>query len=251
MTGGARLEERLRALTLPVQPNESCAEEEALYRYATKEATPNERREFESHLSGCDLCRADLRLFHQVKTPHRGPSRVQTVLAFVPIAAAAALLLLVLPQPTNQPAPELRPKGSFHLHVAVQRGAARLLPRPGFELREGDLLGFFYSAPVPTHLLVLSANAAGEVTRLHPEIEQRLLPAGVELRLEDGARWRVDENTGSCHWLAAFFSEAPITEAAAVQALQAAILSTNDSCALALPALDDIAVEILPLRPSP
>jgi hypothetical protein len=133
--------------------------------------------------------------------------------------AAAALLMLVLrPAP-----PSIRFKGAPAIEVYVKRGTRSAALRDGDALGAGDHLGFVYSLPKPRHLLLLSIDDTGAISRYFPVSDG----AGAEPPLSAGARAQLpigvelDAHRGE-ERLIALFADAPLDEAQARDALRAA-----------------------------
>ncbi|MGC4119973.1 MAG: zf-HC2 domain-containing protein [Myxococcales bacterium] len=164
-----------------------CAREAELARYAAGEMDAAERTAFEPHLAACADCRADLAALGPARQAwddalpvRRAWFRWRPAALVAGLAGAAAALLLLVRPGTE---PRLVPKGSWQLLVAVQRGAEVFRAFEGVELREGDRLGFFYTAEQPGYLHILYADEA-EAVVLHPTGDKppQPSPAGTEVR---------------------------------------------------------------------
>ena len=146
------------------------------------------------------------------------------------------MILLAPPQGAG-----LHPKGTFQLHVGVQRGSEVLRARPGEKLREGDRLGFFYSSESPGHLTLLSSDESGQLVRLYPTSAEYSaeVAAGVEVRIPDGA---VVGPARGCEWIFALFAPRPIREDAARESLRG-MLAARQGCRLGPSGAQDLLVQ--------
>jgi hypothetical protein len=209
----SRLEQGLRSL---LRPDSADAAEcsAALYSYAAGEATSEEASAFEAHLSTCEACRQDLATFEALgssrsaASPRRRSLWPRWLLIGAPAAVAATLCIIIVArflQTRPEPAAggRLQIKGGFQLQVAVKRGAREFVATPGQELRAGDLLGLFYTAPARTFLVVLFADSEGAISIGYPATGQpQQLPAAEQAPLPDGA---VVEGDSGCEWIVALF----------------------------------------------
>ena len=237
MTYG-RIEESLRVLLSPAAADGSACPTSDFYRYAAGEATPDEARAFEVHRASCRDCQSDLAVFRGgplARAPHAAFSNAWRFLALGwRLAPALAAVLVVvglgvwrihgLEESTEG---ELRVKGGYRLHVAVESGTERFIATSGDSVQPGDVLGFFYSAPRPTHLVLLAADERGEVSPAYATSKENRLAAGAELRLAAGA---VVEEGGSCEWLFAFFSPSPIDIASLREPVRQSVRAAAAGC---------------------
>jgi hypothetical protein len=112
-------------------------------------------------------------------------------LAVVPALGAATALVVFLARPAAPPPDYLGMKGSgeLGLSVFVQEGTGPRLARDGAAVAGGAALRFRVRAGRPCHLWLLSVDARGQVSRLHPTrgdggaaVEQTVdLPGGAVL----------------------------------------------------------------------
>jgi len=199
------------------------------------------------HLASCAVCRESLlalegsrsvpepvaaaSLWERISNWRHAPSfRVR--LAWATAGMAAALLGVGLHHRATSP-DMLVPKGSEHaFHIAVQRGASRFRLGPGEALQSGDRLGFFYSAPDASHLVVLDVEADGKAAALFPAggRESARVLAGEGVGLPDGAIVRDGEG---CEWIVAVFADAPLPVAEVREALGDAARLASSDCSLA------------------
>ncbi|MFO0584691.1 MAG: DUF4384 domain-containing protein [Anaeromyxobacter sp.] len=143
-----------------------------------------------AHLEACDRCRAREAWAREAEATFRRevfpatvdavveatrPRRARWALLLVPALAAAAAVVVVLPERAVQPARELEPppgyvgpKGGLALAVyADQPGGARAVPDAAAVAATAGLR-FEVRPPRPCHLWLASLDAAGQVSRLHP-----------------------------------------------------------------------------------
>lgn len=245
------LEEALRRALRPEQEGgESCSA--ALYRYASGDVTGAELAEFKLHLAGCPLCQRDLASFRALDTAAK-PSSFHLA-PWMAWAAATALALIVVGVSFKDDLFQGKPlpaegqfliKGGYHLHVAVRRGDHHFIASSGDHLQQGDVLGFFYTAPRHTYLVLLFADHQGRIQRLFPSGEPRLLASGVERPLADGA---VMESGVGCEWIVAFFSERRLSEDQLRAALHKAWAGRSPACVLAPMTLNETVVDSLTIK---
>jgi hypothetical protein len=148
--------------------------------------------------------------------PRRPISRARWVGAAALAAVAALALLMVRGAPES-----IRYKGGSDLHAFVERdGRPRALTN-GEPLRAGDRLAFTYAAREPRHLLLLSIDEAGAITRYYPEDEgDAPLPPAARAQLPVGIE--LDSHRGE-ERLVALFSLEPLDEAQVRQDLREAL----------------------------
>lgn len=172
--------------------------------------------------------------------------------ALRPLAAAAGLALaavatwaVVADSTHDRPAPASRQllaaRGGFALHVGVLRGAHTFRASPGDVLREGDRLGFFYSAPRDGFLRVVYIDSNRRVTTIvgGEGTELREVSAGSEVRLDAGATLR--DGLG-CEVIVAVFSPDATGAVEAERLLET--LGSGDTCRPTLPDLEDLEVDM-------
>jgi hypothetical protein len=137
------------------------------------------------------------------------------------VLAVAAACLLWIQRPVPVAHDEvIRFKGGAALEVFVKRGASVATMRDGDALASGDQLGFVYTLAEPRHLLLLSIDDAGEISRYYPaDAGSRPLPAGARVQLALAVE--LDAHRGE-ERLVALFSDTPPDENAARRALGAA-----------------------------
>jgi hypothetical protein len=138
--------------------------------------------------------------------------------ASLALAAAAAVCFLWV----RRDAPDaIRLKGGRSLQAFVQRDGRPVALEDGQPLKEGDRLAFTYSLSEARHLLLLSIDDTGAITRYYPvdadhgalaPAARAQLPLGVELDAHRG-----EER------LVALFSREPLDEARAKDALRNAL----------------------------
>jgi anti-sigma factor RsiW len=227
------LESDLRQLMAPSRDSTLCGASADFFRYASGQLSAAERETFEPHLATCDECREDLRLLRttDVAAQVDRASLWRNVfrLMALPLVASTAAIALFVVGVREQTEPALVAKGGYKLHVAVDRSGERFRIRPGEALRRGDRLGFFYSAPMETHLAILIADTGGAPAVSFATDGSAALEAGTELRLAAGAV--VEERTG-CEWIVAFFSPTPPQVSNLKIALQDAVARRGRNCEL-------------------
>ena len=161
----------------------------------------------------------------------------------------ASLALFLVPLDNNvgndnkeQHSRTLHAKGSWQLHVAVERRGETFRFHDGMKLETNDKLGLFYSAQYDGYLMVLYVDAVEEVV-LFPGHGERsaTVSAGQEVRLAAGAL--LSEGSG-CEWVVGFFSPAPIGLEEAKAACRE-MLDPNVSCALTRARLPEVDTQVL------
>jgi RNA polymerase sigma factor (sigma-70 family) len=200
---------------------------------------PEHRAWVEEHISSCSLCRKSLLLLQAMESrgddlpiqsiPNRTAQMAgHRLLKGMAIAAGLLLALSVvyisvfLQTPSPRPGEGLTVKGgSDGFFVAVQRGRDSFTLRPLDKLIEDDKLGLFYSTGQSGYLAVFSMDTEGEATLLYPANGKKSsrITRGKRIPLEDGAL--VGVGTG-CEWLAAVFSEKPLSIDDILHTLEAA-----------------------------
>ena len=239
-----------------------CDRDEDLASYAAGDLDPQQALAFENHLADCADCSADLAQFEatgelwrttpEEPVPDRGRWRLFGGWNLAPsfgagALAVAAAMFWVVPTapPANDGPPSVRllPKGGNQLIVAVERHGEAFRGVPGGRLFDGDRLGFFYTAPQPTHLMLFHADTAGEITRLFPVGGDRSagVAAGTKAPLPDGAL--LSPSPRGCEWIVAFFSPQPLAGADATAAVEQ-MLAGRIECQLAVPPRDDAEVRV-------
>lgn len=207
-----------------------CSQEVALALLHAGELDEAAQAQVRRHLASCAECREDLAALSlpapqgAAVLPLRFPKRVW-LFAAPAVALAASLLLFFLPSPDR-----LRPKGGWSLEVAAQRGTAQFRAPSGTTLREGDQLGFFYSAPKDGYLTVLYASADEAPVQVFPALgpQSAFVRAGSQVPLADGAK--VGAGAG-CEWVVGFFTERPLSASEARRRVRA-LLGGRQGCAL-------------------
>jgi hypothetical protein len=147
--------------------------------------------EIRAHIEGCDHCRERLRAMESddrafmIRHPTarsigvRPRRRVDRIAPLIALAACAAGLLLLLPDPETT-----RMKGETHVELIVRRGA-ETFPFDRRPLRRGDTLLFKYTS-TRRHMLLAGMEASGEVSIFVPDAtlepgQNRIAPQGLEL----------------------------------------------------------------------
>lgn len=143
------------------------------------------------------------------------------------VLAVAAACLLWIQRPVPLASSEvIRIKGAASFEVFVKRGERISTVRDGDALATGDQLGFVYTLAEPRHLLILSIDDTGAISRYYPsDVGSRPLPAGARVQLPLAVE--LDAHRGA-ERLVALFSDAPPNEDAARRALGAAFQRTAD-----------------------
>jgi hypothetical protein len=230
-----------------------CPREVDLARFAAGDLLPEERAEFELHLSGCSECRADLQSFeadlreHPLAPAPRPPAevhrfakRARWFAAGAALAAAASVLLLMyLPVPDV-----LHPKGrqTFQLHVAASRQGSVFRVHEGTRLQPGDQLGFLYSSGGEGQLMVWYASET-QTVRIFPAAHpgSELVARGHETPIPDGATF---SPSGGCEWIIGMFSPRPITEDEAIGRIRD-MVARRHGCALPSPSVRDLTTQVV------
>jgi hypothetical protein len=137
------------------------------------------------------------------------------------VLALVAACLLWIQRPLSVAGNEvIRFKGPASLEVFVKRGERVAAMRDGDALAGGDQLGFVYTLAEPRHLLLLSIDDTGAITRYFPsDGNSQRLAAGARVQLPLAVE--LDAHRGE-ERLVAFFSDTPLDENAARRALAAA-----------------------------
>ncbi len=226
-----------------------CSREPELARYAAQLMSSQERSSFEPHLAQCADCRADFAAMGEARRAWDEPRRARSwrpMLWFSPavLALGAAAALVVL-RPADRADP-LTAKGTWALHVAVEREGQVFRAHDGVALREGDRLGFFYTADKPGFLTVLYADEKGEVVRLHPSNDgpPQLAEAGTNVRIPDGAL--ISPGQG-CEWVIALFSADPLAAQTAIKDGKR-MVARRKGCELSPQAAEGVAVQVLGVK---
>jgi hypothetical protein len=226
----------------------------SLYRFAAGEASRDEERVFRQHLAQCAQCQENLELLRQwdqeqsrlaAHQKTAGPLRLFG-LVLGPLAIAATLLMLVL-RPSIAPDgdAQYKIKGTYALHVAVQRGTQRFGGVSGADFAAGDVLGFFYTAPKAGYMYLMFADEADTVSTIYPTGRPVLLPAGVEVALPNGA---VLEPGHGCEWIVAVFSSQAVELEDIKQALLQALAVRGEGCQMAPLPIDNVSVDVFVLK---
>ena len=204
-------------------------------RFLGRELGLFQRLSFARHLRDCDRCRARRDALSSERAAfERAPERerdLDVLLRRIPssrprprplfawgLAAAAAVVVVFVAIPREDPAGDLlRAKGgsSFELWVKQGDGAQPL----GDECRPGDALRASHRT-AHRYLLVLGRDGTGTIARLFPSSG----PGSARLEAGDGltpGSWVLDDRPGVEQFIA-FFSDDPISEAAASAAIRAA-----------------------------
>lgn len=222
------LEGHLRAHYAALQRDEEqadCPELQSLALALAEEAEPGDRKRVLAHAAGCAPCSAVMlssaSLGLNDQPAQRPPVTLPRAMGVGVLAIAAALLLVVRPTPVTVSLqsfeePELRLKGAApsgdSLVVAAQRGGRQWRVEYGDSLREGDLIGLFYSARRSGYLMVAYVEGTGKVTPLYPAVGVTSAPveAAGSRSLRTGG---VMKGGTGCEWFVAVFSEAPLDRA--------------------------------------
>lgn len=155
--------------------------------WSAGELEPDRVRAAAEHLAGCEQCSArGQELDRQraqflegapefvapgTRAPRRarGPRWPAWVGGSVALAAVLALAVGKLgEQPELSEGDGTRSKGPAHLTFFVKRGTRVLDGVPGQSVAPGDQLRFAVTSAVPTHVAVLSLDAAGTASIYHP-----------------------------------------------------------------------------------
>ena len=134
----------------------------------------------------------------------------------VPIAAAAAVLIMVLASATlMQPSatlPDMAYKGQLSVSVVAQRNRNQFAVDEGARLRENDALRFTVQTGQPGYLLIGDLDSRGQFTVLYPAADST--PGGQALEIPTPGRHTLpdsivlDDATGEEHFLT-IFSKTP------------------------------------------
>jgi hypothetical protein len=137
-------------------------------------------------------------------------------------AASAVVLALVLAvmlwHPSQRESTYIGVKGTLGLEVYCQRAGQVFRVHPGDELLPEDRIRFAVSTPGPGHLMILSVDQQGEVSRFHP---LEAVPGG---RTELEGSVILDESRGPERIYALFSEESfefTAVEAAVARGLEA------------------------------
>lgn len=212
-------------------------------------ASTRQELQAESHVLSCDVCttrrrsietaraallarvpaedfaRATLaRAAAEESTTSAGNARRVRVLRWsvtgVALAVAAACLLWIQRPVRLAPDEVVRFKGGAALEVLVKHGERVRQMSDGDAVASGDQLGFVYTLSEPRHLLLLSIDDTGAISRFYPaDASRRALPAGVRVQLQLAVE--LDAHRGE-ERLVALFADVPLDENAARRALSAA-----------------------------
>ena len=202
-------------------------------------------RNADSHLSGCDACRAKLtamereqtdfvaskdanlfarRVMARVEDAKPASSRFRWTWFAGLLAPALAVTVLLLVKPAKPSDDYLGVKGNVHLELLKAQGK---LP-DGAVVHPGDALRFSVSAPKAGSLLVLSLNERGEVFAYHPlqGAESAPMAAGAGQVLPGSV---VLDSTLGHERFYMLFTERPIAVADVESAVRAAHTSWKDA----------------------
>ncbi|MBI5545992.1 MAG: zf-HC2 domain-containing protein [Deltaproteobacteria bacterium] len=243
--------ETLLARHFAARAPKGCEQAEGLALFAAGELDGEARASFEAHLGGCQRCREALaeldstrslwlRSGPEARVPWRERwwgGKLWTAGALAAAGAMAAILLMVA-RPTEDP---LRPKGTWQLHVAVDRQGKVIRATPGERLESGDRLGFFYSSDSGGWLALYSTDETGQTARLFPASgESASVVAGREVSLPDGAA--LGEAHG-CEWIVGMLGRHPIGAADALEALKR-MRRDRSGCSLAKAQMPGVVVQV-------
>lgn len=78
---------------------------------------------------------------------------------------------------------------TYDFQIAVSRGKTQFPLHPGKQVKTGDRLGFFYTAPAQGHLAVFFVDGTGEISALYPAHGEvtAFIKKGASVPLPDGA----------------------------------------------------------------
>ena len=169
-----------------------------LDRFLLDELDPAAAAEVRAHLPGCHRCSEAVEVLRPrealpplLVAPLRPRRRwVRVAAAAAGLAAAASVLLLVRPGPTE------RSKGNgFALGMYVQHGGEVRRAGPGEPVAPGDAVRFAVTAPEGGYLAVLSLDPAGHASIYYPPASRAApVAAGSDQPLPLGTR--LDQTRG-------------------------------------------------------
>jgi len=243
-----------------------CNRDSQLAQFAAGDLSPEERREFEAHLTHCLECTADLAEFAVLapdswldssdvwqwmrarwrKMSELGPWRLVAAGAAL---AIALVVVSVVVKPPERGALHVKGNKTFEFHLAAARGGRTFRVEDGARLSPGDKLGLFYSAQTDGYLFILYANEH-ELTRISPSSPGRAAPvaAGTEKPVTDGAMLSPEQG---CEWFVGLFSSRPFDEREAAAIVQRMVSARHD-CRLGPPSapsgVNDIEVRVIGVR---
>lgn len=189
------------------------------------------------HLRSCERCRSRLALFEADReaaapTVARLVARAEAQhaerrpLALRPLfwgglAAVAAVMLLVIARPLDEPATDLRFKGAG-LRFVVQRAGQVQPGVSGAAFRAGDALRFVVTLDAPAQVLLVGIEADGKVSVYFPADgdHSAALPAGADQALPGSI---VLDDARATERFVGLFSAEPLTRAQIETAVHAAL----------------------------
>jgi hypothetical protein len=134
----------------------------------------------------------------------------------VPVAAAAAVLIVVLASATlmqpSAPLPDMAYKGQFSVSVVARRNRNQFAVDEGARLRENDALRFTIQTGKPGYLVIGDLDSRGQFTVLYPAADSAAEGQALEIRtpgrhtLPDSIV--LDDATGEEHFVT-IFSKTP------------------------------------------
>lgn len=214
-----------------------CARGVELARYAAGDLVQEEQSAFRSHLEICLDCRRDLEQFHAVAgawasaAPATPPRRRRWLRSFGPpaiAALAASVAVFIAVDRSHEPPrlPDSRPglqvKGAhWRVEARIVHDGQIIKVQPGMTLPDQTLLGLYYAADDPGHLMVIGARSSGQISVIHPadgETSQAMEPAYKPSPLPKGLKLRAGE---ACVWIVAVFSPNPLSVGTVVNAVSA------------------------------
>lgn len=184
---------------------EGCVSDLRMDRWLAGELVAADASAIETHVAGCEHCRARLREIEQARGVFDAQARddarvlhgcapsgkrplalaVSSALSIATLAAGLWFALL----PTRDSAPVLRLKGARGFGFYVQRDGAVFRGSPGQRLLPGDSLRFVARTAEPVHLAVLSLDGAQRASVYYPEGERAAeLAQGPEQALTSSVR---------------------------------------------------------------
>ena len=253
-------------LSRPTYDEEECRFSDLIASMVQGVATDEEKEAARIHLLSCVECNDAIGMLREIESglpnhavdarslwEKRPSKRSQRIAAF----AAAAVMLFVSgivlfyrgTDASRSGSDTLRVKGDGDtVFVAVKRGTVDFTAQPLDRLKNGDRVGFFYSAEKDGFAAVFNVDSAGSVTRLFPSESGKSAPIRAAERspLPDGAL--VEEGRG-CEWVAAVFSDTPL-DLNTVEGILSQSVGTrlDDSCDYDPDVPDARSVIVVPFR---
>jgi hypothetical protein len=192
------------------------------------------------HLDECPLCRRAVNVLDAMgKENTEKPSSARSWLPVWrrPLVAFSACALLVLfgvlfwKMPVDAPDEDtLVVKGcADNILIAVENDARRFIAKNGGQLRDGDRLGFFYSAQETGYLALFNVHAAGTVSLLFPfgMRQSDKIDAGKNIALPGNG---IVRKTRECEWLVGVFSHQSLDTQELASSLRKAVAADRVGC---------------------